>query len=120
MGVDFTSTPVVISTSIKVQIYDLAGKESDRITTLEWLREAQSNPVMLFVLVGNKTDLQENRVISQNEAEMFSERHGLLYTETSAKTRMNVGKCFEDLTVRVLQNVYDLGRHSGVKRVLSQ
>ncbi|KAH0544232.1 ras-related protein Ral-a isoform X2 [Microplitis mediator] len=50
-----------------------------------------------FLLVGNKSDLQEKRKVSLAEAQGRSQQWGVPYVETSAKTRENVDKVFFDL-----------------------
>jgi len=50
-----------------------------------------------FLLVGNKSDLDENRQVSQTEAQALAEKMNVQYVETSAKTRNNVDKAFFDL-----------------------
>lgn len=47
-----------------------------------------------FLLVGNKSDLQEKRKVSLAEANARSQQWGVPYVETSAKTRENVDKVF--------------------------
>nr|CAB3265416.1 ras-related protein O-RAL [Phallusia mammillata] len=50
-----------------------------------------------FLLVGNKSDLESNRQVSQADAQALAEKMGVQYVETSAKTRNNVDKAFFDL-----------------------
>lgn len=45
-----------------------------------------------LLLVGNKSDLEERRRVSVEEARRKAEEWGAQYVETSAKTRANVDK----------------------------
>lgn len=45
-----------------------------------------------LLLVGNKSDLEERRQVSVDEARGKAEEWGVQYVETSAKTRANVDK----------------------------
>lgn len=45
-----------------------------------------------FLLVGNKSDLDEKRKVSLTEANARAQQWGVPYVETSAKTRDNVDK----------------------------
>lgn len=45
-----------------------------------------------FLLVGNKSDLEDRRQVSADEAKGRAEQWGVCYVETSAKTRANVDK----------------------------
>lgn len=47
---------------------------------------------MPIVLVGNKSDLTSERMVSQAQAQQRAESWGVPYIETSAKTRTNVDK----------------------------
>ncbi|XP_066997688.1 ras-related protein Ral-a isoform X1 [Anabrus simplex] len=50
-----------------------------------------------FLLVGNKSDLEEKRKVSLADATNRAKQWGVPYVETSAKTRKNVDKVFFDL-----------------------
>jgi len=148
IGVEFGARTITIGDkAVKLQIWDTAGQESFRSITrsyyrgavaallvfdvtkrdtfegLElWLREtkANSNATLTTVLVGNKADLEGERVVSRTEAEQFAEAHGLNYVEASAKTGLNVDNCFLDVAKRVMVNieahVYDLANENcGIK-----
>lgn len=45
-----------------------------------------------FLLVGNKSDLDDRRQVTADEAKARAEQWGVCYVETSAKTRANVDK----------------------------
>ncbi|MCJ8732483.1 hypothetical protein PDJAM_G00211900 [Pangasius djambal] len=50
-----------------------------------------------LLLVGNKSDLEERRQVSVDDARAKAEEWSVQYVETSAKTRANVDKVFFDL-----------------------
>lgn len=50
-----------------------------------------------FLLVGNKADLEERRVVSREAATEQAASWNVPYVETSAKTRQNVDSIFYDL-----------------------
>ena len=52
-------------------------------------------------LVGNKCDLESERVISQDEAKNFAKELKIPYLEASAKMRKNVDECFYELVREV-------------------
>ncbi|XP_047432256.1 ras-related protein ralB-B-like [Mugil cephalus] len=58
------------------------------------VKEEDSVPLLL---VGNKSDLEERRQVSADEATLKAGEWGIQYVETSAKTRANVDKVFFDL-----------------------
>lgn len=61
------------------------------------LRVKNSDNSVPIVLVGNKADLREERVVPLEMARQRAERWGVPYVETSAKRRENVDKVFYDL-----------------------
>lgn len=50
-----------------------------------------------FLLVGNKADLDDKRVVPKSEAQRLADSWGVPYIETSAKTRVNVDTIFYTL-----------------------
>lgn len=133
IGVEFGARLVNLPASkapVKLQIWDTAGQESFRsitrsyyrgacgallvydITRREtftnlkrWLDEARSNsnPEMVITLIGNKSDMENKRVVSTTEGEEFAKKHGLNFVETSAKTAEKVEGAF----LCTSENVYD-------------
>lgn len=53
------------------------------------MKEEEAIPLLL---VGNKSDLEERRQVSSDEATAKVAEWGVQYVETSAKTRANVDK----------------------------
>jgi Ras-related protein Ral-A len=58
----------------------------------EQILRVKSDENIPFLLVGNKSDLQEKRKVSLAEAQARSQQWGVPYVETSAKTKDNVDK----------------------------
>jgi Ras-related protein Rab-1A len=75
-----------------------------------WLEEAQKNAGNVpGILIGNKTDLPDQRVVSREEAEAFATQMGLRYIETSAKKDENVGDAFRQVAVTIMQTKPEYG-----------
>ncbi|EFO20282.1 hypothetical protein LOAG_08202 [Loa loa] len=64
-----------------------------------------------IILVGNKADLDSDRLISRQEAEELARRLRVPYVECSAKHRMNVDESFHNL-VRLIRNFQQQERQS--------
>ena len=56
------------------------------------------------VVVGNKLDLEDRRLVTTAEAKALAQSHGLAYFETSAKDSVGVADVFETLARAILQN----------------
>ncbi|KHJ79053.1 Ras family protein [Oesophagostomum dentatum] len=74
-------------------VFSILDMDSFEATT-EFRYHYNSIPI---VLVGNKADLREERVVPVEMARQRAERWGVSYVETSAKRRENVDKVFYDL-----------------------
>ena len=61
-----------------------------------WIEEVRANVKneIPLLLVGNKSDLVEQRAVSLEEINFFTKDFNLFYMETSAKTGEGVGDCF--------------------------
>lgn len=74
----------------------------------KWLGELKLNeahPDSVIMLVGNKSDLTNQRAVSQEEATKFAEDNGTMFMETSALDRTNVDRAFEDLVHRIFDKL---------------
>ena len=85
-------------------VYDVTSKKSfENVTT--WVecvdKFAKSN--VLRILVGNKTDLEDKRVISKEEGKKLAEENGLKFYEISAKTMNRLVEMFEDVAKEYVQ-----------------
>jgi len=56
------------------------------------------------ILVGNKTDLEEQREVPKAQAKKFSQRIDIPFFETSAKDAYNVEATFRTLAARILES----------------
>ncbi|KAG8559202.1 hypothetical protein GDO81_017265 [Engystomops pustulosus] len=85
-------------------VYDITSKETFSRAQL-WLQELQKyvlNGKMVIALVGNKSDLHDNRKVSTEDALAFAEQKQLLFMETSAKTGSGVNEVFEAVASKLL------------------
>jgi small GTP-binding protein len=76
-------------------IFDLTSYESFEHLP-QWIEEVRANikSEVPLLLVGNKSDLVEERMVSIEEINSFTRKFNLYYMETSAKTGEGVGDCF--------------------------
>ena len=58
-----------------------------------------------FIIIGNKIDLSEGRVIDNKTIKNKINEYGVEFYETSAKTNENVKKAFESLSIKILNNM---------------
>jgi len=122
VGIGFTNKVVnVDGTKVKLQIWDTAGQERFRSVTHAYYRDAHALLLLYDVankasfdntrawlgeineyaqedvaimLLGNKADMNHDRVIRCEDGERLAKEYNVAFMETSAKTGMNVELAF--------------------------
>jgi len=94
------------SASGVLMIFDLTQRESYK-NIESWLVDIDDNinPSTAKVLVGNKADLTDNRVVSYEEAREYAESKKMMYFETSAKSALGVDVLFESIVKSIVENM---------------
>ncbi|XP_033736393.1 ras-related protein Rab-1A-like [Pecten maximus] len=133
IGVDFKNQTLKIEDkTVQLQIWDTAGQESLKTITSSFYRGAHG--IMLvydvtdmesfrnletwiqevdkystydspMILVGNKSDMTPQRVVTYTMGKEYGERLGITFMETSAKSSTNVEALFMSLTSEVKSKV---------------
>ena len=57
------------------------------------------------MILGNKCDMQDKRVVSKERGETIAREHGIRFLETSAKANINIDRAFLDLAEAILNKV---------------
>lgn len=84
-------------------IYDITKRDSFDSITL-WINEIKNNSpreAILF-LVGNKTDLNKERVITYQEGKNKADELGISFTEVSAKNGDNILLLFQNISEAIM------------------
>ncbi|MHA2127638.1 MAG: Rab family GTPase [Promethearchaeota archaeon] len=86
-------------------IFDLTNKESfERLGS--WIQDFRGQQGdKSFCLIGNKVDLKDQIVVSEEEARLLAKKHGVNLILTSAKTGENVEKAFINLVKQVTEKL---------------
>ena len=87
-------------------IYDITNKKSFS-NVASWLTECREMCYkdILVCLVGNKTDLENQRVIIKEDGQKFAEDNGMLFFETSALNGNNIEEIFNKATEQLVKNI---------------
>ncbi|CAI0461268.1 unnamed protein product [Linum tenue] len=129
IGVEFATKSLTIDGKvIKAQIWDTAGQERYRAITsayyrgavgallvydvtrhstfenaARWLKELKehTDPNIVVMLIGNKSDLRHLVAVQTEDAKAFSERESLYFMETSALTATNVESAFTEVLSQI-------------------
>ncbi len=133
IGVDFKISHIELDGKhIKLQIWDTAGQERFRTITSSYYRGAHGIIIVYDVtdgesfqnvkqwlheinryafenvckiLVGNKCDQSDKRVISKMSGEEYAQSLGMEYIETSAKNADNIDELFKRLSKQIKTNM---------------
>ena len=88
-------------------VYDITDKKSfDNLG--KWMSDIEEEEVsgkIPIILIGNKSDLIEERVISKEEGEKMAKQYNLKFYETSCKNGDNVENCFLDLARQIIEKM---------------
>ena len=135
VGVEFgTKNFKVDNNIVKVQIWDTAGQERYRSITNayykgakgalvtyditnkksfenldRWMSDLKTNgdDNISIILLGNKTDLEDKRVITTVEGKNKAEFYKCFFMETSALNGSNIEKAFNELIMDVYKNNHE-------------
>jgi Ras-related protein Rab-11A len=133
IGVEFATKSMTIDAKIiKAQIWDTAGQERYRAITsayyrgavgallvydvtrhatfencARWLRELRqhTDPSIVVMLIGNKSDLRHLVAVSTEKGETFAEDESLYFMETSALDSTNVENAFTEALSQIYRIV---------------
>ena len=83
-------------------VYDVTSKNS-LSQAQRWIDELneKANPNILIILAGNKIDLYDDRVISEEQGKQFAEEYGLLFKEVSALKNTNIKELFNEIVEKL-------------------
>jgi len=84
-------------------VYDITDIDSFQ-KVKNWVKELRKmlGTDICLAIVGNKFDLDKNRVVSVEEAEMYAASVGAKHYHTSAKLNKGIDELFLDLTKRMI------------------
>jgi Ras-related protein Rab-1A len=84
-------------------VYDISNRESFENLN-NWIELAFSNNQNSIInfLIGNKSDLNDERKVSEDEGKQFAIQKKFVFMETSAKDNINVDKVFEFFTYKLI------------------
>ena len=140
IGIDFKIRTIELDGKrIKLQIWDTAGQERFRTITTAYYRgamgillvfdvtdeksfsnirtwysnvEQHASEGVSKILVGNKSDWDEKRVITTEQGQALADELGIGYVETSAKTNSQVEDAFFTLARNVKSHLIDTAASS--------
>lgn len=135
IGIDFKIRTIEIDGKrIKLQIWDTAGQERFRTITTVYYRgamgillvydvtdqksfeniktwfgnvEQHASEDVNKILIGNKCDWDEKRVVSKEQGQALADSLGIQFVEASAKANINVEDAFLSLARQIMKRLLD-------------
>ncbi|KAI9301487.1 GTP-binding protein ypt2 [Cunninghamella echinulata] len=135
IGIDFKIRTIELDGKrIKLQIWDTAGQERFRTITTAYYRgamgillvydvtdersfgnvrnwfsniEQHANEGVNKILIGNKCDMEDKRVVTKEQGETLANELGIQFMETSAKANIGVEEAFFDLARDIKKRLID-------------
>lgn len=148
IGVEFATRNVQIrGKTVRAQIWDTAGQERYRAITSvyyrgavgalvlyditkpatfenldKWISELKehADPCVCIMIVGNKTDLRSQRVVSTEDGRLLAEKYRFSFIETSALDASNVGEAFNNLLVDIFNIQTEAEKSDSTSRIVPQ
>ena len=132
---------------IKIQIYDTAGQEQYRSNAFTILKTKCEGIVLIYSItdedsfnnifeywinelngiidlskypiyfIGNKCDLEEERLVFHDQAEKASSKYKFKFMETSAKTNINIQELFTNISQDIFDTFYKIENGEIIKKV---
>ncbi|KAM3564238.1 hypothetical protein MY1884_000860 [Beauveria asiatica] len=135
IGIDFKIRTIELDGKrVKLQIWDTAGQERFRTITTAYYRGAMGillvydvtdersfNNIRTWfqnveqhategvnkILIGNKCDWEDKRVISEEQGQALADELGIPFLEVSAKSNINIDKAFYSLAADIKKRLID-------------
>ena len=103
-------------------VYDIANRSSFN-SVQSWIDDCtkQTPKSILLLLIGNKSDLNDQREVQYEEGAEFAKRRNMIFLETSAKNGNNISDIFEKsvkyIDKNIQENKYDLDNENcGIRK----
>ncbi|KAI0553682.1 ras-domain-containing protein [Xylaria curta] len=138
IGIDFKIRTIELDGKrVKLQIWDTAGQERFRTITTAYYRgamgillvydvtdqrsfenirtwfanvEQHATEGVNKILIGNKCDWEEKRVVSTEQGEALANELGIPFLEVSAKSNINIDKAFYNLAADIKKRIIDTSK----------
>ncbi|KAI1852452.1 hypothetical protein JX265_011085 [Neoarthrinium moseri] len=135
IGIDFKIRTIELDGKrVKLQIWDTAGQERFRTITTAYYRgamgillvydvtdqrsfdnirtwfanvEQHATEGVNKILIGNKCDWEDKRVVSTEQGEALAKELGIPFLEVSAKSNINIDKAFYSLAADIKKRAVD-------------
>ncbi|WKY04917.1 hypothetical protein Q1695_005714 [Nippostrongylus brasiliensis] len=98
-----------------VLVYSITAQSTfnDLMDLRDQILRVKDTDEVPMILVGNKSDLEDERVVGKDQGQNLARHFGSTYLETSAKAKINVNEVFYDLIRQINRRYPDSGKRQG-------
>ena len=112
------------ASAVAMVVYDISSEESFQHIQ-SWIKDCKdlAPKTVQLVLIGNKSDLEEERVIQKERGEELARENSMLFFETSALNGKGIEEAFlksiEAVDQKIRSGFYDMNNSSnqGIKKI---
>lgn len=112
------------ASAVAMVVYDISSEESFQHIQM-WIKDCKdlAPKTVLLVLVGNKSDLEDQRAVSTERGSELARENNMLFFETSALNGNGIQEAFqksiEEVDQRIRSGYYDLSNsaNQGIKKI---
>ena len=112
------------ASAVAMVVYDISSEESFQHIQ-SWIKDCKdlAPKTVQLVLIGNKSDLEEERVIQKERGEELAKENNMLFFETSALNGKGIEEAFqrsiEAVDQKIRSGFYDMNNSSnqGIKKI---
>ena len=99
-----------------ILIYDITNKKSFE-NVRNWINQIKEevSEKVSIILVGNKIDDEEHRVVATDDGEKIAKELGLMFFECSAKSGVNIDSTFNELVKKTVENYSKVAKGETLK-----
>lgn len=96
-----------------VLVYSITAQSTfnDLVDLRDQILRVKDTDDVPIILVGNKCDLEDERVVGKDQGHNLARQFNRAFLETSAKAKINVNELFYDLIRQINRRYPESGRH---------
>jgi Ras-related protein Rap-1A len=101
-----------------VLVYSITAQSTfnDLMDLREQILRVKDTDDVPMILVGNKCDLEDERVVGKDQGQSLARQFNSAFLETSAKAKINVHEVFYDLVRQINRRYPESGRRQGTSK----
>ena len=102
----------------EIFVYDVTNRESfENIKNLIAECKENSSPETIFIIVGNRSDFEEERIVNYEEGKTLADKYNAKFYEVSSKNNKNIPDIFIDSALILFEKNNDINENKSFSLV---